>query len=242
MMNDRVDFVFIGHINTENRSKLLDQTLRSFVRYTNPKFIGWMNYVDDNSPIKYVIQTDHYGFYRINNDQQLGVGGSKNKGADDIFYSMRKDGSPIRNKYVYFSDSDVYFTENWLDKLLEAYSLFNTFESLKLGILGGGCHPFLGTNKVYTSEPYTIHTKDAVSGWSWLTTWDIWEKYGKLFDNSIGSGKSEDWEYCQRVKKDGYEVASIYPEVVFHTGISNTEGLPCAGAEFFPRLPGVLYL
>lgn len=248
-MDSKVDFVFIGHVNSEKRVELLYQTLDSYCRNTNFDIVGNVVFVDDYSPISFKISNQFFqNLFFIRNTNQLGVGGSKNAGISFL--------TELGNlsKFIYFSDSDVYFTKDWLDILVSTYIKFeevkilfknNELKTSKLGILGGGCHPYLQTNnKIWDVDDPSIemHTKDAISGWSWLTTWGIINKYGYLVQDALGSGQSEDWEYCQRLKKDGYEVGSIYPEVVFHTGITNTEGKECVGANLFPRLPNVLYL
>ena len=223
-----IDVCFITHLNSENRVKLFVQTFESFIKNTNFSLIDSIVLMDDCSPVPITVEIPQLKYIR--NETQKGVGFSKNLGAEQ--------GTA---KYIYFSDTDVFFTPKWADKLLEAYSLIKSFDNVfDLGILAGGCHPYLQTNQTLVSNPYVYHIKDAVSGWSWLLERETWNKYGKLHDHALGSGQSEDWEYCQRIKP--LVSASIFPEVIYHCGITNTENMPVGGAELFPRLEGILYL
>ena len=165
----------------------------------------------------------------VHNNENLGVGGSKNLG---IAESERVFG---RRKYIYLSDNDVMFPNryqgqlaNWLDTLVEAYEFAYQCKFL---LIGGYAHPYNGTNAEYYFGKMSIHEKNAVDGLSWLLTWDTWDKYGKLMDNARGVRQSEDWEYCQRIRNDGYRVGVVYPHVVINNGVVDTFGERIPGAE-----------
>lgn len=223
-----VDVCFITHLNSENRVKLFVQTFESFIKNTNFDLIKSVTLVDDASPIPIISEIPNMTY--IKNEKQSGVGFSKN------FAVAQGDA-----KYIYLSDTDVFFTPRWLDKMLAVYKAEPT-----IGILAGGCHPYLQTNRKYlVNEPEFVgelHLKDAVSGWSWLLSRRLWNTCGKLHDHAVGSGQSEDWEYSQRIKSEGYVVGSLWPECISHCGITNTENLPVLGAELFPHLESVQYL
>ena len=161
-------------------------------------------------------------FHIIHNTENLGVGGSKNRGVAE---SEARFG---RGDYLYLSDNDVIFTDGWMDKLVEAYEFAYQGKFL---LIGGYSHPYNGTNAEYHFGKMSIHEKNAVDGLSWLLTWDTWDKYGKLMDNARGVRQSEDWEYCQRIRNDGYRVGVVYPHVVINNGVVDTFGERIPGAE-----------
>ena len=53
---------------------------------------------------------------------------------------------------------------------------------------------------------------------------EIFKEYGKLADNSVGVGKSEDWEYYQRIRNKGFKVGYIDPQIIGHCGLTDSEG------------------
>ena len=218
-----VDVCFITYLNSENRVKLFVQTFESFIKNTNFDLVKSITLVDDASPIPIISEISNLKYIR--NEKQSGVGFSKNLAI--------KQGDA---KYIYLADTDVYFTENWLDKLLEAYEQNKHYFKL----LGGGVHPYLQPRQGEDGIGITSH--DAISGWSWLLERKIWNKYGPLDSHAIGSGQSEDWAFCRKLVDDGYKVGCLKNQVISHCGITNVENKPCVGSELFQRLPGVLYL
>jgi GT2 family glycosyltransferase len=52
-----------------------------------------------------------------------------------------------------------------------------------------------------------------------------------MADNALGVGKSEDWEYCQRIRDDGYLVGCLKDQVIVHCGLTNSEGNQIPGYE-----------
>jgi len=51
---------------------------------------------------------------------------------------------------------------------------------------------------------------------------------------------SEDFAFCQKIVKDGFKVGSIEPEVVIHTGKTNTYQEKATGHETFKEVEGVM--
>lgn len=214
----KIDFVSCVKIDDTKRQTLFRQTIETLTKNTPRELINRIVILDDLSRLPKMdyetIKEQDGLYYPIRNLTRLGIGGSKNRG-------VRQHTELGRGDLLYMFDCDVYFTEGWLEKLLTFYELKK--DTVKL--FAGGCHPFLHNNSEEIVHPHgVLGYKDAIPGWSWLMDYDTWDKYGKLADNSIGSGKSEDWEYCQRIIKDGYKVACIYPNVVAHCGLTNTEG------------------
>lgn len=220
-----IDFVLVCKIDDAKRKALLHQTIETFNKTVPKNLIHRFVFVNDcsthlriddfpklNCPLDYIL-----------NSTQKGVGGSKNKG---ILRHMFLG----RGKLLYLFDGDVYFTKGWMEQLLAVYHQ----HSDRYKIIGGGIHPFLQPREGEGGEHITSH--DAISGWSWLLSYDTIEKYGMLADNALGTGQSEDWEYCQRIRNDGYLVGCITPQVVAHCGMTNSEGNPIVGKEVSEQL------
>lgn len=220
-----IDFVLVAKIDDARRKVLLEQTIRTFNETVAKQFVHRFVFVNDcsthlriddfpklNCPLDYIL-----------NSTQKGVGGSKNRG-------ILRHQFLGRGKMLYLFDGDVYFTKGWLEKLLHCYENHKS----QFKIIGGGIHPFLQPRADEGTVEITSH--DAVSGWSWLLSYDTIEKYGLLADNALGTGQSEDWEYCQRIRNDGYLVGCITPQVVAHCGMTNSEGNPIVGKEVSEQL------
>ncbi len=141
-----------------------------------------------------------------------------------------------RGDWLYLSDNDVYFTEGWDEKMVRALEM--TGHPIKL--LGGSTHPFHKPNAVRSYGGFSIHTHDAVSGYSQLMRWEIWDKYGPLDAHAPGIRQSEDWAFCQKIIKDLGLVGSINPPVVYDCGLTDTFGEPAIGVEQIPRYEGVI--
>lgn len=236
-----IDFVLVTHITSENRLRLFHQTVDTLFAHTDlDKYANRIVWIDDCSPmfndwdraIPFLMQLDNVVVDR--NDKQMGVGYSKNKGIEIAFH-LNNVHQKV-NDLIYMFDADVCFTEGWLEKLLSAYEEFGH----KYKIIGGGVHPFLqaraNEGSFSPNKMLGVSSHDAISGWSWLLSHEVWTEYGKLADNAIGTGKSEDWEYCQRIRNDNYLVGCIQPQVVAHCGLTNTEGLPIVGYEESKKL------
>ncbi len=172
------------------------------------------------------------GWDLIRNDESRGVGGAKNQ---CVRASEEKFG---RGEWLYLTDNDVEFRENWFS-IMEAAYLIRGDEN-KFRLIGGYAHPFNGTNHVFgEATPNKIHEKNAVDGLSWLMRWETWDKYGPLMDNARGVRQSEDWEWCQRVRKDGYRVGVVYPHVIRNMGLIDTFGEPIPGVDEVRKQQGM---
>lgn len=237
-MPKQVDVIIPVH----NRLEHTKQTLESFFANTSPE-LATLYIVNDGSDQ----ETSDYlaanadKFELFINMEAIGPAASRNKVAQIITQQGK------RNAYLYHSDNDVYFKEGWLELLLKAFESLNANPITGVKLLGGGCHPYLKTSAhLFASDDpyYRIGQKDAVSGYSQLMSWETWDKYGP-FDENQGSQDikimgSEDWAFCQRIIKDGFNVAAIEPELVIHTGKTNTYGKPATGVETFNEIEGVL--
>lgn len=228
-----------------NRWSHTEQSLNSLFEHTDPSLFS-VCVINDGSDEEttanlsdmWNLSDPAFDFSLVHNNENIGPGASRNVICGVISKENR------RAKYLYHSDNDVYFTEGWLEKLIEAYEIV---EQNGIRLLGGGCHPYLQNNgsiELYIAgEHAVVGIKDAVSGYSQLMTWETWDKYGPFDETMRGAEKkiagSEDWAFCQKIREDGFEVGALYPEVVLHTGKTNTYGEPATGVETFKDVEGV---
>jgi hypothetical protein len=150
-----------------------------------------------------------------------------------------------RHEYLYLSDNDVFFKPHWLEALIECYewAKFN----YNVQAIGAYVHPY---NQPVERWPYfcqalgakvNICELYALSFQSWLMTWDVWDKYGKCNDSPPGMVRmGEDWEYSQRIRKDGGKVASILPPLIYNCGVTDSFGVAVPGLENVERPEGVI--
>ena len=221
-----VDLVIPIH----NRLELTKQTLQSLQDHTNPDLYN-LYLVDD-------VSTDGTREYLdvhkklipiFFNEENIGPGASRNMVAKWI------TDKNLRSTFLYHSDSDVYFKEGWLEKLIETFLLA---EPYGIKLLGAGCHPYLQNKEVVKLDNnFQVGIKDAVSGYSQLVRWETWDHYGNFDESMRGQEKkiagSEDWAYCQKIVAEAYKVGSIEPELVVHCGKTNTYNEPATGVETF---------
>jgi len=181
------------------------------------------------------LQEQHH-FLIINRSETHGPGDCRNLACN----LMQK-----RSKYLYFSDNDVYFKKDWLTKLIEVYEVVS---KERVALLGGSCHAYLQDKPEHPpllAGDFKVGIKDAVSGYSHLMTWEIWDRFGK-FDTQEGlkkkTGRSDDWQYCQRIRLAGLLVGSVLPELVINTGLHDSYGDLAVGPETFKEVEGVKVL
>lgn len=159
--------------------------------------------------------------------------------------------------WLYISDSDVFFAQGWLDKLIATAEVT---EPHRFALWGGQIHPFhqplYGTNPTDWSQwdkdggNKTVMTEHSVlDGPSWLMRWKTWRRYGP-FDRTTAAGvcMSEEYPFCNKLISGcstyaGHRIGVINPHVVSHTGLTNSNGEPAPGYEERLKIcwPGVLY-
>jgi glycosyltransferase involved in cell wall biosynthesis len=211
---------------TKNRQKLLKQTIRSLFANT-PRASFDLIVVDDGSDdVSYLLECNQAGMI---SDLVLTNFGSPSR--------CRNIGAEIARKkgyeFLYHTDNDMYFLPGWLE---ECHTIKNDNNIIK--IIGAYCHPFMQKNAdesmlddhfikgVTFSE---FETVDAVSGNSWFISTEDYFKYG--LHETDGIMASEDWEMCQRIRKDGNFVVRLTPHKVLHCGITNSRGEASVGAD-----------
>ncbi len=127
-----------------------------------------------------------------------------------------------RGEWLYLSDNDVYFTVAWLERLTD---LAESTESLGFRLWGGQVHPF--HQPVASESRFTEHA--TLDGPSMLMRWNTWDNCGPMSGNGPGVYQGEDVFFCKAVTNKGGRIAVASPHVVYHTGLTNSEGKPATG-------------
>lgn len=234
-----------------DRPRLLEQALRSLYEHT-PREDFNLTLVDDDSKdfkVHKLILT--YGYksnstvVSVHNSRHV-LSQAKNIG---VSWSEQHFG---RGDWLYLSDSDVYFTPEWLRWMI--YFAAGT-EDLGYRLWGGQVHPYhqpIDRGSRYVPSlgaviPY--HVTDGVSersvldGPSWLMRWQTWDNHGPLKrDAAAGPCQSEEYPFCESVCTEG-RIGVIQPHLVYHTGLTNSKGEDAPGCKEREALkvPGVLY-
>lgn len=222
-----------------NRPEHTEQCIRSLYDNT-PRDLFTLLVIDDGSEkATYSLLKSlsrEFGFQILHHAKSFGPGYSRNEGAKYLTTIE------ARKKYLYHCDNDVYYRIGWLDQLIKIYEVVS---KARVALLGASCHPFLQNNATISAGVglFTVGIKDAVSGYSQLMTWEIWDRFGE-FTTQEGldkkTGRSDDWEYCQRIIKAGLLVGSVEPELVIPCGKTDSYGDPAVGQETFKNHEGII--
>ena len=163
------------------------------------------------------------------------LGQLKNLG---VYWSRQVFGNP---EWLYISDNDVFFTYKWLDDLIRVAELS---EADGFRIWGGQAHPYHQPTDTWLdiTGQLRLTQHDCLAGVSMLMRFKSWDHWGPFVrDSAPGVCQSEDYALTQLITGDQGKVGVIYPPVVTHTGITNSEGRSAIGSELFPRVAGVVY-
>lgn len=139
-----------------------------------------------------------------------------------------------RSNWIYFSDNDVYFLDEWLRKLIDLVARYPDFR-----VVGGQNHPY---HHPIADAGINAKEYSALAGTSMLMSERTWSELGPFRrETAPGVCQGEDWLFGESIKADGGRIGVIYPHVVIHTGVTNSEGKPAIGSELFQRVSGVIY-
>lgn len=225
----------------QNRYKLTKQSLESLRQHTDPAHYN-LTIVDDESTdfrtrglvLRTVEEMHNATALHVSGSNHV-LGALKNLG---VAWSEMRFG---RGDWLYLSDNDVYFLPDWLEILDETAN----YKESEFSLWGGQNHPYhqpIGEElNLGLSTNHSLKYYQALAGTSWLMRWETWDAFGPIHQGAAGPGQSEDFEFSQRIMKDGYKVGAIDPPVVLDCGITQTDGKPSPGAEMKPRVQGVYY-
>lgn len=191
---------------------------------------GWtLTIVEDGSSEPYLERLmEEFEFPDVQilvNKESMGVGGAKNYGIAMAEKNFLLNRIGFSRHLLYLSDNDVYFVPGWAETLLLTYPVAY---DMGVRILGGRNHPY---NQPEEDLSASIKVYSALGGISWCLHWSVWETYGPFDSNAKGVRQSEDWAFCQRVRKDGFKVGTIWPWRVVDCGVLDTFGTRVPGAE-----------
>lgn len=206
-------------IATKNRLDLLRQTVQSVLSNTYEEYE--LIVVNDAS----VDGTEEYlktlpdGVRVVNMPDSKGCGAAKNAGA-----------AIANGKFLYFSDNDVYFDDGWLEKLIYTY---HEHKNYGLRILGGDYHPHHGEAERREVFGQVVRYSDQQPGFSMLMTKEHFNLVGPFTHGEVGKYGIEDTDICLKTTNAGFKVGSVVPHVIYHCGITNSDGEKTAGYEHF---------
>lgn len=138
---------------------------------------------------------------------QIGASDSRNCGASSIPRYRRR-------KYLLFLDDDVWLSPGYDDALLAMA------EALPRHLISLYGHPF---NHEEDRGSMIAKFPLLISSVCVFMTWDAWDEIG-YWDLPGGPGASEDYAYCQRAKRLGYEFAVSNPHKIIHCGLVSSRG------------------
>lgn len=141
-----------------------------------------------------------------------------------------------RGDYLYSSDNDAVFTSGWLETLIDC------FESSGFALLGGYNHPYhqpVGDPLPMKVLGTVVREYLALAGPSMLMRWETLDRFGPFPELEVGLCKSEDWEFCQRIRRAGLKIGAVWPHIVLNAGIITTFGEKAVGHEYMQTPKGI---
>jgi len=202
-------------IITKDRLNLFDQTLQTLIRNTPRKLYDLIVVDDGSDRIEYLSKLKDAGII----DHLILTNQGSPAACRNLGMEIVKRGG---YKYVYHSDNDMYFLPGWLEKCQKTL-----VENSNIKLVAPYGHPYhLYNNEWVENDIYSVN---ACAGNSWYLETETYLKYG-LAENK-GIMNSEDHDFCQSIRKDGFICARFVDNLVLHTGITNSKGEPATGAE-----------
>lgn len=213
----------------KDRPRLTKQAIDSLFENTRSPFT--LTIVDDGSaPETQAVLQPYWSrenVLRVENETSVGPGKARNQGIEAARMAFG-----IRD-LLYLCDNDSFHLPNWDAELL---TMWKYAQARGFRVLSGYCHPYQQTLHEHRIAPLapTVRETYAVGLLSWLMDWQTWDECGP-FDPAPTINGSEDWAYCQRVRKAGGRVGYVYPHVVLNTGMTSSDGRLSIGHEMLWR-------
>lgn len=207
-------------IATKNRLELLKQTVASVLNNTGG--IEFEVIVIDDASVDGAqewLQTLPDTVRVVSMPDSKGCGAVKNAGA-----------AIASGELLYFSDNDVYFAEGWLGELVDTY---RKHMPSGLRILGGDFHPHHGEIERVEILGRTVRYSDNQPGFSMLMSKEHFNRFGPFAHAGAGEYGVEDTDICNKTTRAGLRVGAVVPNVLYHCGITNSDGQKTAGYEHF---------
>jgi glycosyltransferase involved in cell wall biosynthesis len=218
-----------------NRPALTKQAIDSLLQNTtdftlnNAPTITVLDDASDKETADLVESYDAIGCLRLAESKGTGYARNSVIKASEILFG--------RGKYLYLSDNDIVALPNWLSTLIAAYE---AVKPLGVKALGGYCHPY---NRPTKKPPVFLGNKTIEVGLlhalglqSMLMEWGTWDKYGPFDQTPVGRVRmSEDFAFCQKIRKDGGEVGVVLPHVVLNTSVTDSFGELVPGHELLAK-------
>jgi GT2 family glycosyltransferase len=157
----------------------------------------------------------------------LGTGPARNAVIDLAQYYFG------RGDYLCICDDDVFFKPGWLATLVDACEKAWTYGHR---VVGGYNHPFngpiAGEPRVWLGGDHEVYPVFALASQSMLMRWEVWDKYGPFCQTPVGKVcQSEDVDFGNRIRADGFRLGVVSPAVIVNTGITNSFGEKIPGWE-----------
>ena len=171
-----------------------------------------------------------HGARYVRNETPLGTGQLRNM----VMEESRKFWG--QGQFVAPHDNDTYFLPHWMHTLVRCYESAWQHGFRLLGAYGHPyhlplrtfpvLHPLLGGQQLAIQEVQALATQ------SMFMSWDVWDEYGPFCDTPIDKTcQSEDVDFTNKIRKDGYKLGVVYPHLVHATALKNTFGEPGPGWE-----------
>ncbi|MDD3053842.1 MAG: glycosyltransferase family 2 protein [Endomicrobiaceae bacterium] len=175
---------------------------------------------DDTKTYLETLKTTHSNIKVIYNDENLGFACANNQGIEIS-----------EGEYVLLLNNDVILTDGWLDRMLQVAE-----SDKRTGLVAPATNHASGRQVVVFDATAdedeeiqkfakTTLSKNAgcwisvkrVIGFCMLIKREVLFKVGVL-DEMFGPGGYEDYDYCMRVKQEGYDIVVATDVFVFHIG------------------------
>jgi hypothetical protein len=216
----------------KDRPRLTHQALWSLAKHTDVDYN--VTIIDDGSgsetrEMLRMFAGTHKDAALLCNKTSKGITGqARNLG---VYWSEQYFG---RGDYLYLSDNDVAFLPHWASSMV---GILTSGYPRGLRLLGGARHPYHQPNERHGDWDEV----DAVAGYSQLMRWHTWTSHGPLDARAPGTGQSEDFAFCQRIKANHGKVGYVTSQVLVDCGLTQTNGTKAIGAESKPIYKGLIY-